>query len=171
MMLRNHKNQQTRVIFLDRDGVLTDNSEHYYITEPSQLRLNPGVLEALQALKNEGYRFIIITNQGGISQGVNTHESVAIVHDHLRKLLAEGEIELDEIYYCPHHSDNEACLCRKPLPLLLEKAIARFNADKENSWFIGDSDRDMEAGKAAGIRTIKVESNVDLRKILPEICD
>ena len=160
-----------RVIFLDRDGVLTDNAEHYYITEPSQIQLNPGVLEALSKLRDLGYHFIVITNQGGISQGVNTHESVSLIHDHLRKLLADGGIELDEIYYCPHHSDNEKCLCRKPLPLLLEKAIARFRVDKEHSWFIGDSERDMEAGQAAGIRTLKVDSNGDLRKILSEILD
>jgi D-glycero-D-manno-heptose 1,7-bisphosphate phosphatase len=169
--MSNNNDQQIKVIFLDRDGVLTDNSEHYYITAPSQLRLNPGVIEALSLLKNTGFRFIVITNQGGISQGVNTHESVARVHNKLRQLLAEGGIELDEIYYCPHHSDNENCLCRKPLPLLLEKAIARFNVDKENSWFIGDSERDVEAGKAAGVKTLQVEPNADLRKIVPEILE
>ena len=158
-----------KVIFLDRDGVLTDNSVHYYITAPSQLRLNPGVIEALYVLKNEGFRFIVITNQGGISQGMNTHESVAQVHDHLRQLLNEGGVELDEIYYCPHHSDNEACLCRKPLPLLLEKAIARFNVDNEASWFIGDSERDMSAGKAAGLHTLLITPNSDLRLVSDRI--
>jgi D-glycero-D-manno-heptose 1,7-bisphosphate phosphatase len=93
------------------------------------------------------------------------------VHNKLRQLLAEGGIELDEIFYCPHHSDNENCLCRKPLPLLLEKAIARFNVDKENSWFIGDSGRDIEAGNAAGVKTLQVEPNADLRKIVPEILE
>jgi len=157
------------MIFLDRDGVLVDNSEHYYITRPDQLRLNPGGIEALSELKQKGYRFVVITNQGGISQGVNTHESVARVHEHMRHLLADGGIELEEIYYCPHHSDNENCLCRKPLPLLLEKAIARFGADQEKSWFIGDSDRDIEAGKAAGVLTLQVIPNGDLREVLPEI--
>ena len=157
------------MIFLDRDGVLVDNSEYYYITRPDQLRLNPGVIEALSELKQKGYRFVVITNQGGISQGVNTHESVARVHEHMRQLLAEGGIELEEIYYCPHHSDNENCLCRKPLPLLLEKAIARFGVDKERSWFIGDSHRDIEAGHAAGVLTLQVIPNGDLREVLPEI--
>lgn len=163
------KNNRIPMIFLDRDGVLVDNSEHYYITRPDQLRLNPGVPESLSELKQRGYRFAVITNQGGISKGVTTHESVARVHDHLRRLLSEGGIELDEIYYCPHHSDNENCLCRKPLPLLLEKAIARFSLDKEKSWFIGDSDRDVEAGQAAGVRTLQVEPNGDLRNMLSEI--
>jgi len=63
----------------------------------------------------------------------------------------------------------EACLCRKPLPLMLEKAMARFGIDPGNSWFIGDSERDMEAGKAAGVRTIQVESNGNLTKILEQI--
>ena len=69
------------------------------ITKPEQLHLNTGVVEALSELKKRGYRFVVITNQGGISQGVNTLESVDLVHDHMRQLLAEGGIELEEIYY------------------------------------------------------------------------
>jgi D-glycero-D-manno-heptose 1,7-bisphosphate phosphatase len=163
--------ESIKVIFLDRDGVICDNSEHYYITSPEQFKLNPGVIEALSELKKRGYRFVVITNQGGISQGVNTHENVALIHEHMRKLLADKEIELDEIYYCPHHGDNEACLCRKPLPLMLEKAIARFRIDREKSWFIGDSERDVEAGMAAGVKTISIASNSDVRNILSLIID
>ncbi len=160
-----------KFIFLDRDGVICDNSEHYYITRPEEFRLNPGVIEALSELKSRGYRFMMVTNQGGISKGKNTHESVAEVHRHMQTLLSEGGIELEEIYYCPHHSDNEACLCRKPLPLLLEKGIARFGADRDRSWFIGDSGRDTEAGKAAGLNTLQTEPNTDLRQILLTIKD
>ncbi len=158
-----------KVIFLDRDGVICNNSGHYYITRPEELELNPGVIEALSELKSRGYHFIMVTNQGGISKGKNSHENVAEVHRHMKELLRNGGIELEEIYYCPHHSDNEACLCRKPLPLLLEKAIARFQVDTDRSWFIGDSDRDSEAGKAAGLRTIHIQPNSDLSQILEKI--
>ncbi len=158
-----------KAIILDRDGVICDNSEHYYITRKEDLRLNPGVTETLSALKQRGYIFIMITNQGGIATGHNTHENVEQVHRYMRSLLENAGIILEDIYYCPHHDSVEACLCRKPLPLMLEKAMARFGIDPGNSWFIGDSERDMEAGKAAGVRTIQVESNGNLTKILEQI--
>ena len=91
------------------------------------------------------------------------------LHSHLRFLLEQSGVQLDEIYYCPHHSDLEACLCRKPLPLMIEKAMARFHIDPSSSWMIGDSQRDMEAGRAAGLRTILIESNSDLRSVLVEM--
>jgi D-glycero-D-manno-heptose 1,7-bisphosphate phosphatase len=88
---------------------------------------------------------------------------------HMGTLLEKEGVALDEIYYCPHHDSKEACLCRKPLPLMLEKAIARFGIDPELSWFIGDSRRDMEAGKAAGVGTILVASNSNLTGVLDRI--
>lgn len=153
-------------IFLDRDGVLTDNSRHYYLTKEEEVRLNPGVPEALAALKKKGYEFVVITNQGGISLGKNSRLNVEKVHARLHALLNEKKIRILETYYCPHHGDVEKCLCRKPLPLMIEKALARFGFHREGSFFIGDSERDMEAAFAAGIRGVLVESNGDLRKVL-----
>ncbi|HER09321.1 MAG TPA: HAD family hydrolase [Bacteroides sp.] len=158
-----------KAIFLDRDGVLCDNSKHYYITTPEAFTLNPGVIEALSVFRDRGYMLIVITNQGGISTGRNTMENVERVHRHMRELLQREGITLDEIYYCPHHADNENCLCRKPLPLMLEKAMARFGIDPEASYFIGDSERDMEAGEAAGIPSIRVPSNGNLTEVLEQI--
>lgn len=158
-----------KAIFLDRDGVISDNSAHYYLTRPEDFRFNPGVIETLQELRDRGYIFIVITNQGGISLGRNSTRNVERIHDHMRKLLLDEGVEITEIYYCPHHSDKEACLCRKPLPLLIEKAVARYHIDPATSWFIGDSQRDMDAGKAAGLRTILVQSNSNLRTSLDRI--
>ena len=158
-----------KAIFLDRDGVISDNSSHYYLTREEDFRFNPGVVETLLELRSRGYLFIVITNQGGISQGKNSVGNVDRIHTHMRSLLLDLGVELTEIYYCPHHSDNEACLCRKPLPLLIEKALARYRIDPEASWFIGDSQRDMDAGRAAGLRTVLVRSNGNLRQVLKEI--
>ena len=80
--------------------------------------------------------------------------------------LAKQGAHVDAIYYCPHHSMVETCLCRKPQPLMIEKALARFGIDPASSWMIGDAERDVEAGKAAGLRTILIEPNSDLRKVL-----
>jgi D-glycero-D-manno-heptose 1,7-bisphosphate phosphatase len=84
--------------------------------------------------------------------------------------MLEGEgVHLDEIYYCPHHHMVENCLCRKPMPLMIQKALARFGIDPASSWMIGDTQRDVEAGEAAGLRSILIESNSDLREVLEKI--
>ena len=158
-----------KAIFLDRDGVICNNKEYYYITRLEEFEINPGVVVALSELQQRGYIFIVITNQGGVSQGENTTESVDRIHNYMTGILYYEGIEIQEIYYCPHHSDNEACLCRKPLPLMIEKALARCDIDPLQSYFIGDSERDVEAGEAAGLRTILIKSNSDLRQVLGQI--
>jgi D-glycero-D-manno-heptose 1,7-bisphosphate phosphatase len=158
-----------KAIFLDRDGVISNNSDHYYITRLEEFEFNPGVVGALMELQERGYIFIVITNQGGISQGENTMESVDKIHKYMSGILYYEGIEIQEIYYCPHHTDNEACLCRKPLPLMIEKALARCDIDPAPSYFIGDSERDVEAGEAAGLQTILIKSNSDLRQVLGQI--
>ena len=155
-----------KAIFLDRDGTINNNCDHYYIWHKEELLLNPGVIETLSELRLRGYLLIVITNQGGISKGEFTAEDVDALHMHLRSMLEQEGVILDEIYYCPHHSMVETCLCRKPQPLMIEKALARFGIDPASSWMIGDTERDVEAGNAAGLRTILIEPNSDLRKIL-----
>jgi D-glycero-D-manno-heptose 1,7-bisphosphate phosphatase len=87
----------------------------------------------------------------------------------MHSLLEERGVELDEVLFCPHHPDREECLCRKPKPLMIQKALARFDIDPAESWMIGDSKQDMEAGKAARLRTLMVESNGNLKKVLDKI--
>lgn len=158
-----------KAIFLDRDGTINNNCDHYYIWHKEELLLNPGVGEALAELRSRGYMLIVITNQGGISKGEFTARDVDLLHVHLRSMLAQEGISLDEVYYCPHHPMVESCLCRKPQPLMIEKALARYGIDPLSSWMIGDAERDIEAGKAAGLRTILIEPNSDLREILGKI--
>jgi len=156
-------------IFFDRDGTLNNNQDHYYIWKPEDFQLNPGVVETLTELKERGYMLIVITNQGGISKEEYSIDDVEDLHHHMCHLLEKEGVVLDEIYICPHHDDIETCLCRKPFPLLIEKALARYDINPTQSWFVGDSDRDMEAGQAAGLHTILIESNSDLRKVLEQI--
>ena len=158
-----------KAVFLDRDGTLNNNRDHYYIWRVEDFQLNPGVVEALSELRARGYLLMVITNQGGISKGICSLEEVEALHAHMRSLLEESGVVLDEVYVCPHHPDQETCLCRKPLPLMIQKALARFEIDPAQSWMVGDSERDVEAGEAAGLRTLLVESNGDLRKVLGKI--
>jgi len=158
-----------KAIFLDRDGTLNNNFDHYYVWRKEELQLNPGVCETLRDLQSRGYLLIVVTNQGGISKGEYRVRDVELLHKHLRTLLEQEDVTLDEIYFCPHHQMKESCLCRKPLPLMIEKALARFDINPAISWMIGDSERDVEAGKAAGLRTIRIKSNTDLRIVLEQI--
>lgn len=158
-----------RAIFFDRDGTLNSNHGHYYVWKREDMLINPGVAEALAELKSRGYLLIVITNQGGISKGEYNREDMEHFHEQLRNELSTHGAGPDEIYYCPHHPDREACLCRKPLPLMIQKAMARFEIDPASSWMIGDARRDMEAGRAAGLQTILIDSNSDLREVLGKI--
>jgi len=155
-----------KAIFLDRDGVINNEESNYYIFRTEEFFLNKGITQVLKELQDQGYIFIVITNQGGISKSFYTHEDVQRVHEKMIQLLAEHGIRLAEIYYCPHHSDNENCLCRKPKSISIEKGLARFNIDPDKSWFIGDRDTDMEAAKAAGLKTIKVKANQNMRVLI-----
>lgn len=151
-----------KAVFLDRDGVINNEESNYYIHKTEDFFLNKGIIEALKKLKEKGFIFIVITNQGGISKSLYTHYDVCAVHQKMISLFGEHNIHLTEIYYCPHHSSNENCLCRKPKSLNIEKAISRFHIDKKQSWFVGDRQTDMEAGKRAGLRTLKVKANQDM---------
>ena len=151
-----------KAIFLDRDGVINQNDDHYYVYRPEDFTINQGIMEFMEEVHKEGYLLVIITNQGGISKGLYTRTDTDRVHELLLEECSRHRIRISEIYYCPHSSKIENCLCRKPLPLMLEKAMARFEIDPGRSWFIGDSNRDIEAGEAAGLHTLKIESNENL---------
>lgn len=158
-----------KAIFLDRDGVINHPKKHYYVYRVKDFEINKGVIEALQQLQDRDYLLIVITNQGGIARGKYTVQDVDLVHSHMEELLAHHGIHLSAIYFCPHHNKIENCLCRKPEPLMLEKAMAQFDIDPAQSWFIGDKKSDVEAGLRAGVRTIRIRKNQDLRKVLDRI--
>ncbi len=158
-----------KAIFLDRDGVINNPKNHYYVYRIEDFEINKGLVEALKVLQDRDYMLIVITNQGGISKKEYSIEEVELVHRYMEDELAKQGIELTAVYYCPHHTKNEACLCRKPEPLMIEKAMARLDIDPDLSWFIGDKKSDVEAGKRAGVNTIKIRKNQDLRKILKKI--
>ncbi len=147
-----------KAIFLDRDGVINkERGEYTY--KIKDFVLNVGVIEALQQFTEEKYLLIIITNQSGIAKGIYTHSDVKKLHEYMLELFRVKGINITAIYYCPHHPDIGKCLCRKPGSLLIEKTIARFNIDPKQSYFIGDKDRDIVAGKAAGVRGILIPAN------------
>jgi len=157
-----------KAIFLDRDGVINrEMGEYTYRKE--DFVLNEGLPEALKILHDRGYLLIIISNQGGISKGIFGKEDVEALHEILVSSLSSREVKITDFFYCPHHSDVEACLCRKPGSLLIEKAMAIYNIDPSRSYMIGDHDRDMLAGQKAGLKPIKITANQNLMEILDRI--
>ncbi|HOP74990.1 MAG TPA: HAD family hydrolase [Bacillota bacterium] len=139
-------------IFLDRDGVINDNTRH--VNHPRDLVLYPWVSSAIRQLKEAGYYVFIVTNQGGIELGFLTHRQLEAIHSQLRLLLAAENAEIDEIVYCPHF--HHPCNCRKPKPGMLQTLIDKYHLDPALCWMIGDRETDSMAGKAAGCRTIKL---------------
>jgi len=158
-----------KAIFLDRDGVINNPKKNYYVFRAEDFELNRGVIEALLELQERDYMLIVITNQGGIAKGKYTKADVEKVHRHMEQVLADAGIYLSAIYYCPHHNKKEKCLCRKPEPLMLERAMAQFDISPEQSWFIGDKRSDEEAGRRAGVKTLRIRKNQDLRKVVKKI--
>lgn len=158
-----------KAVFLDRDGVINEEIGDY-ITSIKYFTLLPHLVEALKELQERGYLLIVVTNQGGIPKGLYTEQDVQEMHGYMEAELLKSGVRFHAIYYCRHHPDyNGKCLCRKPGSLFVEKAIARFNIDPARSYFIGDKDRDIQAGAAAGVTGILVESNTLLRDVLSMI--
>lgn len=158
-----------KAIFIDRDGVINSDEGHYYIYKPTDFILNDGVGDGLRLLQDAGYLLIVITNQGGVAKGIYSEADVELVHDKMRRQLANFGVQLTAIYYCPHHSDVSTCECRKPSPYNILKAIDTYHVNASKSWMIGDSDRDVEAGIAAGLKARKVKLNGNLLPVCKAI--
>ncbi len=124
-----------------------------YCRDPDRVQVLPGAGKALHLLADAGYLTVVVTNQSGIGRGYFNAEDLDSVHARLREDLLKDGGCFDALYYCPHRPD-EACDCRKPKPGLLLRAAAELNIDLQRSYMIGDREWDIEAGKAAGSKTI-----------------
>ncbi len=145
----------TAILFLDRDGTL--NEEVNYLSDPADLRVLPGVPEAVRRFNAAGWAVVIITNQSGIGRGYFTAEDVAAVHAALTAELAAHGARVDAIYVCPHHPDAQ-CDCRKPKPALYQQARADLGLPDTPCIVVGDKMSDLEPGRALGCRTILVQT-------------
>ncbi len=157
-----------KAVFLDRDGVI-NREMNAYVFNRKDFEILPDVAEALALLKLNGYIHIIISNQSGIGRGLYKIQDVEKLHKYLRKYLKSAGIVIKEIYYCVHHPESGNCICRKPDSLLVEKALARFNINAGDSWFIGDKERDVLAGEKAGVNGILIEQNTSLLEAVMRI--
>ena len=151
-----------KAIFLDRDDTLIEDPG--YINDPDQVKLLDGAAEALIELKALGYKLVVITNQSAVARGIVTEKVLAEIHERMRQLLAQENAFLDDIYYCPYHPEGvvpkyrKESDYRKPNPGMLLEAADDMNIDLGESWCIGNSSRDVQAGSRAGCKTVLVDA-------------
>ncbi|HYG15890.1 MAG TPA: HAD-IIIA family hydrolase, partial [Bacteroidia bacterium] len=122
-----------KAVFFDRDGVLNKELGKY-VTHADELEVNNWVVPFMRTLKEAGYSFFIITNQGGIARQLYTENDLFGIHTKLLSTLAGHGLTFTEVFYCPHHPVTSHCLCRKPDNLMLEKAIAKYGVNTSQSF-------------------------------------
>lgn len=141
-------------VFFDRDGTLME--EVHYCSDPSTVRLYAGVPDMLAKLQAAGFLNIIITNQSGIGRGLITQEQYDAVHAELLRQIGNPAL-ITATYYCPDHPSTPSQR-RKPAPGMVLEAAQEHGIDLARSWFVGDKEADVACGKAAGTRTILVQT-------------
>lgn len=176
---RLNKQNKRPCIFLDRDGVINKDMDSKPLCKDFELL--DGVAEAIKSINKSDYLSVVVTNQPMIAKGFVTFEEVENTHKKMETLLGEQHAYLNGIYYCPHHPekgfDGEIkelkidCECRKPKAGMLFRAKKDLNIDLENSWMIGDSQRDIDAGKNANCRTISIKKDLGADYIAQDLKD
>ena len=160
-LIRMKGNRMNKAIFLDRDGTL--NIDYGYVHEIDNFKFIDGAIDALRELKKMGYMLVLVTNQSGIARSYFSEEQFLQLTEWMDWSLAEQDVDLDGIYYCPHHPEGkgeykEDCDCRKPKSGMLLQAIKELKIDPTQSIMVGDKVEDLKAGIGA-----KVKMNVLVR--------
>lgn len=159
-----------RAIFLDRDGTI--NKYKGFLSDINEFELLDNVAEAIKRFNKLGYLVIVVTNQPVVARGELSFEKLRQIHNKMETLLGQEGAYIDHIYFCPHHPKSGflgeipslkiECTCRKPKPGMLFQAAKAFNIDLNDSWMVGDSAIDIEAGQKAGCKTALISAeNVD----------
>lgn len=177
MVERKNLSHKQRAVFLDRDGTI--NRYAGFLRDIDDFTLLDGVIEGIRVINRSGYLAIVVTNQPVIARGEVTWEQLDGIHCKMETLLGREGVYLDDIFICPHHPDSGFegerpeykidCDCRKPKAGLLLQAAEKYHIDLSKSWMIGDSMRDVEAGKAAGCHTIRVSDTCTLSKAVEQL--
>lgn len=157
-----------KLVILDRDGVINEDSDDY-IKTPSEWRPLPGSADAIARLNHAGYRVVVATNQSGLARGYFDAATLAAIHERMRAHLSDAGAHLDGIYVCPHGPDD-GCDCRKPKPGLVDQIVADYG-EVAGVPLVGDSLRDLQAGQERGCQPVLVRTGKGRRTLdkgLPE---
>jgi len=160
-----HECMKRRAVFLDRDNTVI--ADPGYVNDPDVVQLLPGAADGIRALRDAGLAVVLVTNQSGLARGLITEDELGRVHDRVEQVLAEQGASVDAIYFCPYLEGTEATVARyrrrstlrKPQPGMLLQAAADLDLSLDESWMVGDGERDVVAGARAGCRTILISGN------------
>ncbi len=146
-------------VFLDRDGVINRavirDKKPYPPSKLEDVVFPLGAFEAIQALRTSGYLVIVITNQPDVAKGIQSKDVVEAIHDFIQQ-----QLHVDDIKVC-YHDDEDDCYCRKPKPGMIIDAAQEYAIDLAGSYMVGDRWRDIEAGRAAGCKTILIQPEIN----------
>ena len=145
-----------KVVVLDRDGVINQDSDDYIKTADEWIPVE-GSIEAISALSTSGYRVMVATNQSGIGRKLFDEYALAQIHHKLCSLVEDAGGLIDGIFYCPHTPD-QGCQCRKPATGLLQQIETEFECSLRGCTFVGDSYKDMQAALAFGCKPVLVRT-------------
>lgn len=149
--------KETKVVFLDRDGVINRDRGSASIDNWKKFRFIPGSLKALKLLKENGFKTVVVSNQAGVAKGFYSRTTLQHLTRRMKEEVEAGGGRLDAVYYCTHQQADH-CRCRKPRTGLLRKAKEKFHFRYKDSFIVGDSQRDMAAGKVLRLKTVLVLS-------------
>ncbi|WP_372796999.1 D-glycero-alpha-D-manno-heptose-1,7-bisphosphate 7-phosphatase [Pontiella sp.] len=142
-------------IFFDRDGIVNESPGPGYVERWEDFHLQPGFVAALKVVTDKGYPSVIVTNQQGVAKGLYSEDELRAMHGNMRAELQGHGVDVLDVFQCVHLAADD-CACRKPKPGMIFQAAEKHDLDPAASWMIGDSEKDVEAGQAAGCRTIRV---------------
>jgi D-glycero-D-manno-heptose 1,7-bisphosphate phosphatase len=156
-----------KIVFLDRDGVINRYPGHgSYVTKIKDFHFLPGSLEAIRQLTERGHTIFVISNQACVGRGIISADKLKRINDHMVKGVEKAGGKIRQIFYCTHRPD-EGCDCRKPEIGNIKKAlksVGKTIAQTKGSFFVGDSQKDIQAGHQAGCTTIFVLSGGEARR-------
>jgi D-glycero-D-manno-heptose 1,7-bisphosphate phosphatase len=149
-----------RAVILDRDGVINDNRHQPNVNHPEDLILFDFAAEAIRQLNQQGFLVLVATNQGGVGLNYMTKDALEAIHQEMMDRLKSQGAVIDGIAACTH-APRAGCNCRKPRPGLLYQLQRHFDVDLRKSYMVGDRQSDIDAGRAAGTKTVFVLSGAD----------
>jgi D-glycero-D-manno-heptose 1,7-bisphosphate phosphatase len=153
----------TRLIILDRDGVINADSD-VFVKSAAEWRPIAGAADAIARLNHGGYRVVVATNQSGIGRGLFDTATLNLMHDKMHRVMAQAGARIDAVFFCPHKNDDH-CACRKPKPGMYQEIARRFGRDLAGVPAVGDSLRDLQAGVAVGCEPVLVKTGKGARTL------
>ena len=144
-----------RILFVDRDGTILEEPEDYQVDDFKKMRFVEGVLPALKALKDAGWKLVMVSNQDGLGTSSFPTETFEGPHNLMMQILESQGAKFDEVLICPH-MPGDGCACRKPGTGLVKKYLRRGAMDRKNSYVIGDRETDLKLAENMGLAGIRV---------------